>query len=68
MPRVFKALLGCLFLLTQASHAEHLIVCGGPALQKWEDLRIPDDQHDRWWGNFVRASTMRMAEIRLTYG
>ena len=68
MPRVFKALLGCLFLLTQASHAEHLIVCGGPALQKWEDLRIPDDQHDRWWGNFVRASTLRMEEIRLTYG
>ncbi len=68
MTRLFKALLGCLFLLTQASHAEHLIVCGGPALQKWENYRVEDDQHDRWWGNFVRASTLRMAEIRLAYG
>ncbi len=68
MPRLFKTLLACLFLLTQASHAEHLIVCGGPALRKWENYRVQDDQHDRWWGNFVRASTLRMAEIRLAYG
>lgn len=68
MPRLIKALLACLFLLTQASDAEHLIVCGGPALRKWENYRIQDDQHDRWWGNFVRASTLRMAEIRLAYG
>jgi hypothetical protein len=48
--------------------AEHVIVCGGPALRKWENYRVQDDQHDRWWGNFVRASTLRMAEIRLAYG
>ncbi len=68
MPCRFKALLASLFLLTQGSNAEHLIVCGGPALRQWENYRIQKDQHDRWWGNFVRASTLRMAEIRLAYG
>jgi hypothetical protein len=68
MPRPLKALLACLFLLIQAGHAEHVIVCGGPALRQWEDLRIEDDRHDRWWANFVRASTLRMAEIRIAYG
>ncbi len=68
MPRLIKALFACLLLLTQVGKAEHVIVCGGPALRKWEDYRIKDDQHDRWWGNFVRASTLRMAEIRLAYG
>ena len=55
-------------LLTTWSHADHLIVTGGPALRKWENLRVSDDQHDRWWANFVRASTLRMAEIRKAYG
>jgi hypothetical protein len=49
-------------------HAEHVVVTGGPAMRKWENLRILDDQHDRWWANFVRASTLRMAEIRQAYG
>ena len=47
---------------------EHVILCGGPSLNKWEQLRVPHERHDRWWGNFVRASTLRMAEIRLAYG
>jgi len=47
---------------------EHLILCGGPALRKWENLRIEKDRHDRWWANFVRASTIRMDEIRKAYG
>ena len=55
-------------LLAGWSHAEHVIVTGGPTLRKWENLRVPDDQHDRWWANFVRASTVRMAEIRKAYG
>ena len=55
-------------LLTIQSHADHLIVTGGPALRKWENLRVPDDQHDRWWANFIRASTLRIAEIRKAYG
>lgn len=43
---------------------EYIIVSGGPALRKWEDLRAPGTQHDRWWGNFVRPARMRMQEIQ----
>ncbi len=68
MPRFLKPLLFLLFLLSQAAQAEHVIVAGGPALRKWENYRVPDDQHDRWWANFIRASTLRMAEIRTAYG
>jgi hypothetical protein len=57
-----------LFLLTATSQAEHVIVTGGPALRKWENYRTSKDQHDRWWANFIRASTLRMAEIRKAYG
>ena len=46
----------------------HIILCGGPALRKWEDLRVEKDQHDRWWANFIRASTIRMDEIKRAYG
>lgn len=48
--------------------ADHVIVTGGPAMRKWENYRVPQDQHDRWWANFVRGSTLRMAEIRKAYG
>lgn len=51
-----------------AQTPEHVILCGGPALRSWENLREPSHQHDRFWGNFVRASTLRMAEIRKAYG
>jgi hypothetical protein len=57
-----------LFLLAAVSHAEHVILAGGPSLRRWENLRVPDDQHDRWWANFIRASTLRMVEIRKAYG
>lgn len=51
-----------------AQTPEHVILCGGPALQSWEKLRQESHQHDRFWGNFVRASTLRMAEVRKAYG
>ena len=57
-----------LLLLSSWSHADHLIVTGGPAMRKWENFRVTEDQHDRWWANFVRASTLRMAEVRKAYG
>jgi hypothetical protein len=47
---------------------EHVILCGGPASRKWENLRVQRDRHDRWWANFVRASTMCMDELRKSYG
>lgn len=68
MSHAAKALILTLAIFSQAAHAEHVIVCGGPALRAWENYRIEDDQHDRWWANFVRASTLRMAEVRKTYG
>jgi len=65
-----RAHLIALSLLALASHsrADHVVVTGGPTLRKWEDLRVPDDQHDRWWANFIRASTLRIDEIRKTRG
>ncbi len=49
------------------SEADHVIISAGPALRRWEDLRTPRDQHDRFWGNFIRAATLRMDEIRQAY-
>jgi hypothetical protein len=57
-----------LFALISLASAEHVIVTGGPAMRNWENLRVSQDQHDRFWGNFVRASTLRMAEVRTAYG
>ncbi|MES2981547.1 MAG: hypothetical protein V4727_04460 [Verrucomicrobiota bacterium] len=68
MSHVKKAIFLSVLLLSQVAQAEHVIVCGGPALRAWEDYRTGEDQHDRWWANFVRASTLRMAEVRQTYG
>ncbi|MEO8614555.1 MAG: hypothetical protein ABI600_05390 [Luteolibacter sp.] len=68
MPRSARLIALAFLLLTSWSHAEHVIVTGGPAMRKWENLRVTDDQHDRWWANFVRASTLRIAEIRKAYG
>ena len=56
------------FLLAVTADADHVIVTGGPTLRKWENLRVQEDQHDRWWANFVRASTLCIDEIRKTDG
>ena len=50
------------------ANSEFIILTGGPALREWEDLRRPGDQHDRWWGNFVRASRIRIQQIRRAHG
>lgn len=42
----------------------HVVLCGGPALRDWEDLRVAPDRHDGYWANFVHASNLRMDEIR----
>jgi hypothetical protein len=63
--RVFTVIL---LLFSSWAQAEHVIVAGGPSLRRWEDLRVPDDQHDRWWANFIRASTLRIDELRKAYG
>lgn len=67
--KTFRAAVALLMVLTGSLlAAEHVIVAGGPSLRRWEDLRVPEDRHDRWWANFIRASTLRMAEIRRAYG
>jgi hypothetical protein len=68
MLRAFSKVALVFVALHSALCADHVIATGGPALRKWEDLRTKEDQHDRWWANFVRASTLRMAEIRKAYG
>jgi hypothetical protein len=45
---------------------EYLIVSGGPALRRWENLRRAGEQHDRWWGNFIATAVTRIREIRRT--
>jgi len=68
---VMKFFLSSLLLLIISSsvlQARHVILCGGPALRVWEDLRVEKQQHDRWWANFVRASTIRIDELREVYG
>ncbi len=50
------------------AQGEYVIVSGGPALRKWEDLRVEPLRHDRWWGNFVRTARIRMEQLRKTYG
>jgi len=50
------------------ARSEFIIVSGGPALRKWEDLRRPNEQHDRWWGNFIRSARIRVQQIRRAHG
>jgi hypothetical protein len=67
-----RLLLSTLLLLTcglatqAAADTEYLVVSGGPAVRKFEDLRRPGEQHDRWWGNFIRTARVRMQEIQRT--
>lgn len=68
MTRLLRLLALTILMLSGSGLAEHVVVTGGPALLRWERLRVKEDQHDRWWANFVRASTIRMAEIRQAYG
>jgi len=60
--------LSVMLTLLMQSNARHVILCGGPALRTWENLREESQQHDRWWANFIRASTIRIDEIRELYG
>ncbi len=68
MTHPLRLLTFVLLLFANLSQAEHVIVTGGPALRRWENYRVKQDQHDRYWANFVRASTIRMAEIQQAYG
>jgi hypothetical protein len=45
-----------------ASSGEFVIVSGGVSLWVWEKWKA--QPHDNWWMNFIRASRIRIAEIR----
>jgi len=55
-----------MFASPALADTEYIIVSGGPAVRQFEDLRKPGEQHDRWWGNFVRTARVRMQEIHQT--
>lgn len=43
---------------------EYILVVGGPALRRFENLRRDGEQHDRFWGNFLAASNRRADELK----
>ena len=47
-----------------AQSGEYIILSGGPALRRWEDLRRTGEQHDRWWGNFIAPASNRIGVLR----
>ncbi|HWB06137.1 MAG TPA: hypothetical protein VG796_24155 [Verrucomicrobiales bacterium] len=47
---------------------EFIVVSGGPALRAWEDYRVPEEQHDRYAGNFIKAAHIRLEQIRAEQG
>jgi hypothetical protein len=52
---------------TQAQPAgEHIVVTGGVSIREWEKFKA--QPHDNWWMNFVRASRLRIAQLRQQYG
>lgn len=68
MHRLLCSLIFTLIFTTSSFAYEHVILTGGPALRKWENYRVESDRHDKWWANFVRASTMHMDTIRSQEG
>jgi hypothetical protein len=48
------------------SVGEHIVVTGGPSLMMWEKYKL--EPHDNWWLNFVRASRIRLEQLRNQYG
>lgn len=68
-----KPLLSAIFLFTcglvsqaTAADTEYIVVSGAPAVRSFEDLRRPEERHDRWWGNFIRPARVRMEQIHRT--
>ena len=47
---------------------EFIILVGGPSLRKWEKFRRPQDQHDRFWSNFMTSARIRTQQLRRAHG
>jgi hypothetical protein len=73
----FRLILMCLMMAAPSpawaagwdyAHSEFIVVSGGPAARRWEDLRVKPDRHDQWWGNFIRSARIRIQQIRRAHG
>jgi len=62
MKKYLQRSLFFLALILPSVKAIDVILTGGVALKSWENLR-GKNAHDRWWANFIRASTMQMSGI-----
>lgn len=49
-----------------STESEYILVTGAPALLEWEKYKA--QPHDKYWGNFVRATRVRMQQLRTKYG
>lgn len=45
---------------------EYILLTGAPSLIEWEKYKAAP--HDRFWGNFVRATRVRIEQLRKQYG
>jgi hypothetical protein len=45
---------------------EHIVATGAVSLMAWEKYKL--EPHDNWWLNFVRASRLRIEQLRNQYG
>jgi hypothetical protein len=45
---------------------EHIVLTGSVSLMEWEKFKA--QPHDNWWMNFVRASRIRIEQLRQQYG
>jgi len=48
------------------SDREYVLLTGAPSLIEWEKYKAAP--HDRFWGNFVRATRVRIEQLRKEYG
>jgi hypothetical protein len=68
MQRLIGSLTIFLALVSSSLASEHVILTGGTALRKWENYRVEGDRHDKWWANFIRASTLQMDILKAQEG
>ncbi len=64
MQTLYLCILSLGILLAPFAAAIDVVIAGGVALRSWENNRAPEQVHDKWWANFIRASTLHFALLR----
>jgi hypothetical protein len=59
-------LLSSYCLSIPSEQGEYVLITGGPSLPEWEKYKA--QPHDKYWGNFVRASRVRIQQLRDQHG